>query len=85
MSESRKIGDFDIKAPSTQLKTFVQVITMSEKRTRLSNGDKMAILEAIRIPGFKREDITTPKRKRLYHILFFENNRALFVFSMGNP
>ena len=30
---------------------------MSEKRTRLSNGDKMAILEAVRIPGFKREDI----------------------------
>ena len=30
---------------------------MSEKRTRLSNGDKMAILEAIRTPGFKREDI----------------------------
>ena len=24
---------------------------MSEKRTRLSNGDKIAILEAIRIPG----------------------------------
>ena len=46
----------------------------------------MAILEAIGITGFKREDIMTPrKRKRLYHILFFENNRALFVFSMGNP
>ena len=30
---------------------------MSEKRTRLSNGDKMAILEAVTIPGFKREDI----------------------------
>ena len=30
---------------------------MSEKRTRLTNGDKMAILEAIRIPGYKKEDI----------------------------
>ena len=30
---------------------------MSEKRTRLNNGDKLAILEAIRTPGFKREDI----------------------------
>ena len=37
---------------------------MSEKRTRLSNGDKMAILEAIRIPGFKREDIKTPRKRR---------------------
>ena len=43
MSESRKIGDFDIKAPSTQLKTFVQVIAMSEKLSRLSNGEKNAI------------------------------------------
>ena len=43
-----------------QLKTFIQVknilshsvyLKMSEKRTRLSNGDKMAILEAIRIPA----------------------------------
>ena len=55
MSESRKIGDFDIKALSTQLKTFVQVITMSEKRTRLSNGEKKCHLEAIRIPGYKKE------------------------------
>ena len=30
---------------------------MSEKRTRLSNGDKIAILEAIRIPGYKKEEI----------------------------
>ena len=27
---------------------------MSEKQTRLSNGDKMAILEAIKIPGFQK-------------------------------
>ena len=30
---------------------------MSEKQTKLSNGDKMAILEAIRIPGYKKEEI----------------------------
>ena len=45
-------------------------VKMSEKRTRLSNGDKMAILEAIRTLGFKREDImsvilTPRKRKKL--------------------
>ena len=56
MSESRKIRDFDIKAPSIQLKTFVHVIIMSEKRTRLSNREKCH-LEAIRIPGYKKEDI----------------------------
>ena len=38
-----------------QLQTFILVINMSEKRTRLSNGDKIAILEAIRIPGYKKE------------------------------
>ena len=27
---------------------------MSEKWTRLSNGDKMAISEAIKIPGFQK-------------------------------
>ena len=30
---------------------------MSEKRTRLSYGDKMAILEANKIPGYKKEEI----------------------------
>ena len=38
---------------------------MSEKRTRLSNGDKMAIFEAIRTPGFKREDIMKQNQSQL--------------------
>ena len=42
---------------NNQLQTFILVINMSEKRIRLSNGDKIAILEAIRIPGYKKEEI----------------------------
>ena len=30
---------------------------MSDERTRLRNGDRMAILEAIKIPGYKKEEI----------------------------
>ena len=47
---------------NNQLHTFILVINMSEKRTRLSNGDKIAILEAIRTPGFKKEDIMGPRK-----------------------
>ena len=43
------------------MKTLIVAFSASEKcrkkRTRLSNGDKMAILEAIRIPGYKKEEI----------------------------
>ena len=28
------------------------------KRTKLSNGDKMAVLEATKIPGFKKENMS---------------------------
>ena len=50
---------------------------MSEKRTRLGNGDKMAILEAIRIPAVsfwpqeKGKDCDTS--------YFCENERGLFI------
>ena len=39
---------------------------MSEKRTRLSNGDKIAILEAIRIPGYKKEEIIIQQKDKSY-------------------